>query len=175
MVVRNGGAGILSLCLLVSGCAQARPLDVGYHGSADGFTKALIAAQYWNDACGETLVVVHEGDGDVQLREQAGMPDGQYGETFKQHEVLGIVGPEEPYEIKFMGSSGALGIIAHEYGHALGIEGHSSGINIMNPAISGGYYRDWHEDAVDFGNDKSGHTLRPKLISAEDCRAVSQK
>lgn len=160
---------VLALLALVAGCGgPSRPLDVGYHGSADGFEKAKLAADAWNRTCGGTLVIVHEGDGDVQLREQAGLVDGAYGETFKSRETLGIVGPEEPYLIRFMSGGDALGVITHELGHALGIEEHTSDETIMNPAVSGGYYRNWHRDAT----PENERTLRDDLITPEQCERV---
>lgn len=120
--------------LALPSCGSGRPLDIGYHGSDDGYAKALVAAEAWNQTCSANLIDVHRGDGDISLIEQEGMTGGDaYGETVRERPILTAIGPEEPVRIKFMRGWPALPTLAHEFGHALGLE--HEPVGIMRPGV----------------------------------------
>ena len=146
------------LALVFLAACAPRPVDIGYHGSDDGYVKALVAANTWNSTCDAELVEVHHGDGDVSLIEEEGMPGGDaYGETVCERLVLTVLGPEEAVRIKFMRGYHALPTLAHEFGHALGLAHEPAGI--MRPGVD--------QDALD-----GEFHIAPGMITPADCARV---
>ncbi len=157
---------LLFLVFLLGGCSTPGTLDVGFHGSDSGYAQALLAAYTWNAACGATLVEVHRGDGEVQLYEQSGLVSGQaLGDTHLERPVLGFLGHKEPTEIHFTSDSHyALPVIAHEFGHSLGLDHEDGGI--MTPGNELPSMRVQLDPATAY------RTLAPGLITPELCQKV---
>ncbi len=154
------GASVL-LALSLSGCALPEVLDIGYvSGSDEGFSQAVVAADAWNSACGAELVRVHRGEGAISLTERQGMHRNAYGET--KLERPNPFGPKQATEIWFTAGMFAEPTLAHEFGHALGLEHSADGV--MQP---GG-----QNEALD--PDTNFRSLLPGLITEKDCALVSK-
>ncbi len=148
---------LLALLLLLGGCT-AGPIDIGYHGSEEGFISAQRAAYAWQRACGETLVIVHLGAGDVDLEEVGPMP-GVLGLTwFRRRNALA---PKAASLIQFTRGPQGTTVIAHELGHALGL-GHDA-FGIMSVEV-GDHYSEYL--------DADGSIL-PGVVTADECERAS--
>ncbi len=144
---------LVALLLLLGGCAGL-PLDIGYHGSEEGFISAQRAAWAWQRACGETLIVVHLGAGDVDLEEVGEMP-GVLGLTYFRRR--NAFAPKTASLILFTRGPQGTTVVAHEMGHALGL-GHDAA-GIMSVEVGDRY--------LDF-LDADGSIL-PGVITADEC------
>lgn len=159
---------VVALFVTLLGCAAPTTLDVGYHGSDEGYAAALEAAAAWNETCRADLIQVHRGDGDVQLYETWGTVGGQaLGETHLERPFLTFLGPKEPTEIRFMRGWEALPVLAHEFGHAMGLQ-HGDG-GIMTPGNELPSMREQLDPATQY------ETLLPGLITPELCAAIKTR
>jgi hypothetical protein len=154
----------VSLVFLSSGCAVPDVVDIGYHGSDEGYVAALQAADAWNQSCGRDLVNVHRGDGEVQTYERSGYTNGAAGETEIDRPFMNMIGPKYPSTIWHTSGWEALPALTHEFGHALGLEHTHRGI--MQPG------NELPSLAALLDPTTRHTTLLPGLILPEDCALV---
>lgn len=112
-------------CLLVAGCA-ASPATVvlEWKGSDAGLVEARAAAQEWADVCG-SAIVVERGSGGAPFFEVADhLSDGSAGETIGSIRSGGL----KQMTIGGPNLQDRRAVIAHEMGHALGLEHAASGL-----------------------------------------------
>lgn len=102
------------------GCASSEaPLVFSYHGSPAGLVAAQAAAGQW-EACGRTIIVGVDNGG-LPLVEQEGMlPGPLLGEVVSDEDFA----PKRMYVSRQTDPAIEIEIMAHEFGHALGIKGH---------------------------------------------------
>lgn len=154
---------LASFVLVALSCAPPAVIDAGYVGSDHGLTSAKIAAEAWNQTCGLELVRVHRGGGDFVIEERDGIFRNAYAETTLERPFLGFAGRKRVTAMWFLSGAYAVSELAHEFGHALGLDHAPTGVmkpggelEVLDPATH------WQ-------------TLRPDAITAEDCaRAVAR-
>lgn len=114
-------AGLALLALV--GCAR-EPLDIGYQGDPAAYETAQAAAAMWNEACRGRFVVVREGAGEIALTTTAGPPNpGQIATTHIENGTARSMRVDSTVSRRMMVLA-----IAHEYGHAMGLDHSDVGI-----------------------------------------------
>lgn len=149
-----------ALLLTASGCfSEDFTIDVGYHGSPQGYVEALVAADTWNQRCQAPLFYVHWGDGALQMYEQMhvdGAPEDRAGETtWHRPGLCYAYGPTRATDVWFLKGEQPLPIIVHEFGHVVGL--HHTPFGIMRP-LSG-------FDELDITHSE----LKPEMIFDWQC------
>lgn len=145
--------GAALLALSTASCGRPLTVDFGYVGSDESFAKAALAAGTWNLTCDYPLIVVHRGKGDWELLET-----GARIECGEGLSVLGCTRPSDQIVMFHGGGEWVLPILAHEFGHALGLPHEAEGIMRDHAGA----------DLMDDGEQ----TIRSGAISAADCRKV---
>ncbi len=112
-------AVVLVVCTV--GCAQgSETVVLDWRGSEEGYAMALAAADEWVSMCGAAIVVGRDNGG-APVGEVAGSVDGVPGKRGNTESDS----DNRPLSVEVESGDEEQEVLAHEFGHALGIVNHA--------------------------------------------------